>query len=36
LEFVEGEQVHSVVRGALTKSLVGMMFELVHDEREAS
>ena len=36
VEFVEGEQVHSGVRGALTKSLVGMMFELVHDERAAS
>ena len=36
VEFVEGSQVHSGVRGALTKSLGGMMFELVHDERDAA
>lgn len=33
VEFVESAQVHSGVRGALTKPLGGMMFELVHDER---
>jgi 4-hydroxyphenylpyruvate dioxygenase len=36
VEFVEGAQVHSGVRGALTKPLHGLMFELVHDEREES
>ena len=36
VEFVEGVQVHSGVRGALTKPVGGMMFELVHDERAAS
>jgi 4-hydroxyphenylpyruvate dioxygenase len=36
VEFVEGAQVHSGVRGALTKPVGGMMFELVHDERSAS
>jgi 4-hydroxyphenylpyruvate dioxygenase len=36
VEFVEGVQVHSGVRGALTKPVGGMMFELVHDERVAS
>jgi 4-hydroxyphenylpyruvate dioxygenase len=36
VEFVEGAQVHSGVRGALTKPLQGLMFELVHDERQES
>jgi 4-hydroxyphenylpyruvate dioxygenase len=36
VEFVESEHVHTDVRGALTKSLAGMMFELVHDERAGS
>jgi len=36
VEFVEGAHVHTDVRGALTKPLAGMMFELVHDERAAS
>jgi 4-hydroxyphenylpyruvate dioxygenase len=36
VEFVESAQVHTGVRGALTKSLSGMMFELVHDDRPAS
>jgi 4-hydroxyphenylpyruvate dioxygenase len=36
VEFVEGAHVHTDVRGALTKPLAGMMFELVHDERAGS
>jgi 4-hydroxyphenylpyruvate dioxygenase len=36
VEFVEGAHVHTDVRGALTKALAGMMFELVHDERAGS
>lgn len=34
--FVEGARVHSGVRGALTKQLSGLTFELVHDAREES
>jgi 4-hydroxyphenylpyruvate dioxygenase len=36
VEFVEGAHVHTGVRGALTKTLHGLMFELVHDERQES
>jgi len=36
VEFVEGAHVHTGVRGALTKPLQGLMFELVHDERQES
>jgi len=36
VEFVEGAHVHTGVRGALTKQLHGLMFELVHDERQES
>jgi 4-hydroxyphenylpyruvate dioxygenase len=33
VEFIESGHVHSGVRGALTKPLSGLTFELVHDER---
>lgn len=36
VEFVESGQVHSGERGALTKPIGGLTFELVHDERAPS
>lgn len=36
VEFVEGGSVHSGERGALTKHIGGLTFELVHDERAPS
>jgi 4-hydroxyphenylpyruvate dioxygenase len=36
VDFVESAQVHTGVRGALTKPLGGMTFELVHDDRAGS
>jgi 4-hydroxyphenylpyruvate dioxygenase len=36
VEFIEGAHVHTGVRGALTKPLHGLTFELVHDERAVS
>lgn len=36
VEFVEGQSVHTGERGALTKHIGGLTFELVHDERVPS
>lgn len=36
VEFVEGGSVHTGERGALTKQIGGLTFELVHDERTPS